>query len=264
MKSLNPVKLLVLLAALSAVSIGVYLVVADRTDTYYRFMLWNLFLAWVPFLFSTAAYALDRSQRGTILLIPLGAAWLLFFPNAPYIMTDLLHLTVRSRRYIVEGAVQSRYWYDLAMLLLFTWSAWLTGFFSLYQFQSVICKRSGRVRSWIFVLAACLLGGYGVLLGRVYRLNSWDVLTDRHQLYRLMVDSVNRQSLFFTAFMAFVLLIVYTTLFSLLNARGSSFSLSASAPLRQPSAGPGAPSADAPPPDASGARSSSASPGTNR
>lgn len=221
MKELNYPKVFMLLAGLSAATLAVYKVVSLQTDTFYAFLIWNLFLAWIPFLFSMAAYELDKRRIGGLLLLPLGAAWLLFFPNAPYLMTDLVHLTVRKSRYIVEGAIQSRYWYDLVTLLLFTWSGWLTGFFSLYQFQSVIYRKSNMLLSWIFVLAACVLGGYGVLLGRVYRLNSWDVLTDRHQLYELVLASFNQQSVFFSLFIAFVLLVIYATMYCLLNALGA-------------------------------------------
>lgn len=65
------------------------------------------------------------------------------------------------------------------------------------------------------------MGGYGVLLGRVYRLNSWDVLTDRHQLYELVKDSLNRESVFFSLFVAFVLLVIYATMYCLLNGLAS-------------------------------------------
>lgn len=221
MKELNYTKVFLLLAGLSLATLAVYRVVSLRTDNFFDFLLWNFFLAWIPFLFSSAAYMLDKRKLGGLLLLPLGIAWLLFFPNAPYLMTDLLHLTARKSIYIVGGEVQSRFWYDLVTLLLFTWSGWLTGFFSLYQFQSVICRKSNLVFSWIFVLAACALGGYGVLLGRVYRLNSWDVLTDRHQLYQLVQDSLNRQSLFFSLFVAAVLLVIYATLYFLMNGLGS-------------------------------------------
>ncbi|WP_410513345.1 DUF1361 domain-containing protein [Paenibacillus sp. BR2-3] len=221
MKELNYPKVFVLLAGLSLAALAVYRVVSLRTDTYYAFLIWNLLLAWIPFLFSMTAYQLDKRKLGGLLLLPLCAAWLLFFPNSPYIMTDLVHLTIRSSRYMADGEVQSRYWYDLTMLLLFTWSGWLTGFFSLYQFQAVIYRRSSLFVSWVFVLVACALGGYGVLLGRVYRLNSWDVLTDRHQLYQLILDSLNWQSVFFSLFIAFVLLVIYATLYIFLNARGT-------------------------------------------
>ncbi|AIQ56039.1 DUF1361 domain-containing protein [Paenibacillus borealis] len=221
MKELNYSKVFILLAGMTAATLAVYRVVSLQTDTFYAFLLWNLFLAWVPFFFSMAAHELDKRKIGGLLILPLGIAWLLFFPNAPYIMTDLVHLTIRKSKYIVDGTIQNRYWYDLTTLLLFTWSGWLTGFFSLYQFQHVIYRKSNRVLSWVFVLFACVMGGYGVLLGRVYRLNSWDVLTDRHQLYQLVLDSLNRQSVFFSLFVAFVLLVIYATLYCLLNGLAS-------------------------------------------
>ncbi|MBW4085149.1 DUF1361 domain-containing protein [Paenibacillus sp. S150] len=220
MKELNYIKVFLLLAGLSLATLAVYGVVSQRTDTFYKFLIWNLFLAWLPFVFSMAAHELDKRKIGGLLMLPLGIAWLLFFPNAPYIMTDLVHLTIRKNLYFVGGTIQSRYWYDLITLLLFTWSGWLTGFFSLYQFQAVIYRKTNLLLSWIFVLSACALGGYGVLLGRVYRLNSWDVLTDRHQLYQLVADSLNWQSVFFSLFIAFVLLAIYATMYCLLNVLG--------------------------------------------
>lgn len=220
MKELNYTRVFVLLALLSLATLGVYRVVAIHTDERYRFLLWNFFLAWIPFIFSMAAHWLDKQRAPDLLILPLGVAWLLFFPNAPYLMTDLLHLTIRKNIYLVNGEVQSRYWYDLITILLFTWSGWLTGFFSLYQFQSIICRKTNPLLSWIFALAACALGGYGVLLGRVYRLNSWDVLTDRHELYRLVEQSLNRQSLLFSLFVTAVLLVIYATLYFLLNGLG--------------------------------------------
>lgn len=222
MKELKYTKVFILLASLSLATLAVYRVVSVQTDSFYAFLIWNLFLAWIPFLFSLAAYELDKRKVGGLLVLPLGIAWLLFFPNAPYLMTDLIHLTVRKSRYIVDGTIQYRYWYDLVTLLLFTWTGWLTGFFSLYQFQTVVYRKSNMLLSWIFVLAACVLGGYGVLLGRVYRLNSWDVLTDRQQLYQLVKDSLNMQSLYFSLFVAFVLLVIYVTIYCVINGLGVS------------------------------------------
>ena len=212
-----------LLAGLSLATLAVYGIVTARTDTFYAFLLWNLFLAWVPFVFSSAAHALDRrgGRRGASwwALIPLGGAWLLFFPNAPYIMTDLVHQVVRHSWYYTGGEVLDRYWYDMGMLLLFTFTGWMTGFFSLYQIQSVIRRRSSAAVSWAIALAACLLGGYGVILGRVYRLNSWDVLTDLPGLLRLVTESLNRQSLQLSLFLAFILLAFYAALYAMLNMR---------------------------------------------
>lgn len=152
MKELNYPKVFMLLAGLSVATLAVYRVVSLQTDSFYGFLIWNLFLAWIPFLFSMVAYELDKRKIGGLLLLPLGVAWSLFFPNAPYLMTDLVHLTVRKSRYIVEGAIQNRYWYDLVTLLLFTWSGWLTGF------SHCISSR----RSFI-VKATCCGHGYSCL-----------------------------------------------------------------------------------------------------
>ena len=60
-------------------------------DTHYRFLVWNLFLAWIPFVFALGAYLLARGRRGPAVVL-LGVLWLLFFPNAPYMLTDFIHL----------------------------------------------------------------------------------------------------------------------------------------------------------------------------
>src|SRR6187455_2811618 len=57
------------------------------------FLVWNLFLAWMPLFFALTAVCLAQTRpqrRGWFLSA--AVAWLLFFPNAPYILTDLIHL----------------------------------------------------------------------------------------------------------------------------------------------------------------------------
>lgn len=64
MKELNYTKVFILLAAMTAATLAVYRVVSLQTDTFYAFLLWNLFLAWVPFFFSMAAHELDKRKIG--------------------------------------------------------------------------------------------------------------------------------------------------------------------------------------------------------
>ena len=60
-------------------------------DSFYRFLVWNLILAWVPFGLALAAY--DRARRHLDVVVGvLAVLWLLFFPNAPYVLTDFIHL----------------------------------------------------------------------------------------------------------------------------------------------------------------------------
>lgn len=134
----------------------------------YHFLVWNLFLAWIPYLVSLwIAYSYQRYPgRRWFLLIP-GLVWLVFFPNAPYIVTDLLHL--RSRP-------PAPLWYDLGMLASFAWSGLFLAVFSLRTMQTLIKDMAGLWASWLFVAGVTGLSGLGIYLGRFLRWNSWDLL----------------------------------------------------------------------------------------
>ncbi|MEK4527401.1 DUF1361 domain-containing protein [Paenibacillus sp. BGI2013] len=222
MRKLNYIRIFIFLSVVTIVTLGLYYVAADRLDQrYFRFLIWNLFLGWIPFVFSYAAYLLsDVKWKGAAwLAVASGLLWLLFFPNSSYIVTDLVHLTARSSRYYGGNGVDYTYWYDLSVVLMFVWTGLLLGFLSMYQLQEVIYHRIGRWASWIFVLAGCALGSYGVLLGRVYRLNSWDALTNREMLIELMHESVSRPSLAFCLFFGTFITTIYATLYYLINTR---------------------------------------------
>jgi uncharacterized membrane protein len=132
------------------------------------FLVWNLFLAWLPMIFALLIreHCNHGGQRGWK-LFGLGAAWILFFPNSPYLVTDLVHLTTKFR---------GHYWADMILLFLCALTGLVLGFISLYVVQSVIARRHGNLMSWLFVAAVAGLSGVGVFLGRFVRLNSWDVL----------------------------------------------------------------------------------------
>jgi uncharacterized membrane protein len=133
----------------------------------YRFLVWNLFLAWVPFLFALGAYLLARKQSGPGVIV-LGLLWLLFFPNAPYMLTDFIHL---------DDSPAAPLWYDALMLASFAWTALVLGFASLYLMQMIWQRAAGPAVAWLGVLAALALASFGVYLGRFLGFNSWDALT---------------------------------------------------------------------------------------
>jgi uncharacterized membrane protein len=157
---------IVALLAASALCVGLLeLRIRETGDGYYRFLVWNLFLAWIPLVLAGAAFA--RSRRGVdvltaVLLVP----WLLFFPNAPYLLTDFIHLQ--------EGPAPL--WYDALMLSAFAWTGLLLGFASLYLVQLILRRAFGATVGWLGVFGALALGSIGVYIGRFVRLNSWDVL----------------------------------------------------------------------------------------
>ena len=107
-------------------------------------------------------------------LLPVGAAWLLFFPNAPYILTDLFHLEPRA------GVP---YWYDLALLLSCAWNGLMLAYASLTDMQQLVTRRLGWWSGWAFATVALLLSSFGIYLGRYLRFNSWDILTNPLTLF---------------------------------------------------------------------------------
>jgi uncharacterized membrane protein len=134
----------------------------------YTFLVWNLFLAWLPLGFALLACELQRTGRARHWSFAgLSAAWLLFFPNAPYIFTDLIHVTTRFQRH---------FWVDLTLILICALTGLVLGFVSLYLMQAVVARMLGRVASWLFVAVVAGLSSFGVYLGRFVRVNSWDVI----------------------------------------------------------------------------------------
>jgi len=143
----------------------------------FRYLIWNLILAWIPFAVAVFVYDRWRRRRGGMLLLVLGGLWLLFFPNAPYIATDFVHLQHDPR---------SPYWYDAVTIAAFAWMGVLLGFASLYLMQTVVRQWRGAIAGWIFAFAAIGLGSLGIYLGRFLRLNSWDALEHPSVLPRIL------------------------------------------------------------------------------
>lgn len=130
------------------------------------FLNWNLFLAGVPLLFSRLLLHNDKITAGKIFfLLPL---WLLFFPNAPYILTDLFHL---------GNYTTMPKWFDLVMILLFAWAGLFAGFKSLQDIQRMLAKFTSNRTSIFIVIALLFVAAFGVYIGRFERWNSWDLLT---------------------------------------------------------------------------------------
>ena len=136
-------------------------------DSGFRFLLWNLTLAWIPLLVALGVY--DAYRRGVriALLTPAVALWLLFLPNAPYIATDFVHLT---------PSAPTPLWFDAVLISSFAWTGVLAGFASLYLLHAVARHRFGARVGWTGALAALALTSVGVYVGRFLQWNSWDLV----------------------------------------------------------------------------------------
>ena len=184
--------------------------IAYSDSVRYTTLVWNLFLAWIPFVLSYLAYTLSWKKWLLYLVIPIAAfLWLIFFPNAPYILTDLQHLANES--------TTAPLWYDVIVLVWFSWTGLLLGLVSLYLMHDIIQRAFGRALGWAFVFIVSGLSSFGVYLGRFVRFNSWDILNDPKEIVvtilGLAIDP-SRRLVAFTILFAVFYLFVYLTLYS--------------------------------------------------
>lgn len=189
----------------------------------FAFLIWNLFLAWIPFLLSIwMVYILakkgDKSFK-SVLLYVLGVFWLLFFPNAPYIFTDFIHLTLNDyfvyENYRFVFSNEFIIWYDFVLVSLFSLLGIILGFFSLYFIQRNFLQKYMKGISWIFVLMVSFLSGFGIYLGRFIRLNSWEVITNPLNLFIEIANILNADTMLLSTLFGTFIFISYTIFYQL-------------------------------------------------
>ena len=200
-----------LLAGASVFSVAVWRVRVEYSGTgRYGFLIWNLFLAWIPFLISYLTYTITLRRRLIYIVIPVAAfLWLIFFPNAPYILTDFQHLANPSHELPV--------WYDVMMLIWFAFTGLLLGMVSLFLMQAIVRREFGRWVGWGFVSAVAGLSSAGIYAGRFLRWNSWDIFSNPKGMalytFQSMLDP-SLQSIGFVSLFGAFFLFLYITLYT--------------------------------------------------
>ena len=128
-----------------------------------KFLVWNLFLAWIPMMFAVG-FALVRQR---FWLIPRGLGWLAFLPNSPYLVTDLIHL----------GESGTEMWRHVLQYGFAAWTGIILGVVSLLLVHRRIEREVGTFAGWICVVLSVGLCAIGLVIGRFQRWNSWDLVT---------------------------------------------------------------------------------------
>ena len=157
------------LQALVAVLFILAEAILDRTNQN-LFMIFNLFLAWVPLILAVLIYKYVKNKP---LVSPLGIvlsiAWLCFLPNSFYIVSDSIHLINFNSTDIIVGIVA---------FFMMAINGLLVGLISVYLINLELNKRMNSKSSALILITIFLLCGFAVYLGRFLRFNSWDVITN--------------------------------------------------------------------------------------
>lgn len=161
---LGHLRLVALLSSACLMLLAIRMAYTERVS--FIFLSWNLFLGILPLVVSTylTLWAHKFSKLRHIIL-PV-ALWILLFPNAPYIVTDLMHLKM------INGPL---YWYDLLLILSFAFVGLLAGYYSLRDIFGLISKLNPVVAK-PFVVFCLAASGPGIYIGRYLRWNSWDII----------------------------------------------------------------------------------------
>ena len=172
-------KLLKLLALFSAYCISLVMFRIWLTQSYYYwFLIWNLFLAYIPFIMSQY---LISFKSGKLSFLVLFGIWLLFLPNAPYIITDIFHLSDSNT---------APEWFDLLLLFLFAINGIILFFITTYQMHTIILYKTSHKTAMLISTCVMFLSGFGIYLGRFLRFNSWDIISNPTPLLFDILDRI--------------------------------------------------------------------------
>ena len=143
---------------------------------FYIFLVWNLFLAFIPFVLSL--YLTNQSKLNTFKLLLLSGIWLLFLPNAPYMITDLIHLRL-SETYMV--------WFDILVVVSFALCSMMCYLYSIRYMKSILSEHFNPKCVKLFFSVLPFAIAFGVYLGRFMRYNSWDLV---HMPFKILLDFI--------------------------------------------------------------------------
>lgn len=171
---------------------------------HYSFLYWNLFLAFLPLLMSLPLLKASHGKWG-LWVWPVLGCWLLFFPNAPYLISDLMHIYLPS---------PMPRWYDPLMLATAAFSGVYSGFLSLWIVEQFLRQRWPNWGVNLSIALIWLLTGLGIYLGRIPRWNSWDLFNRPEALFAdilglLLNPSDNPEAVALIALYSLFLLVNY-------------------------------------------------------
>ncbi len=162
---------------LSMLAIRIYI----SGKMHFVFLIWNIFLAFIPFAISSYILPYWIKKDNRILFFLTTCIWMLFFPNALYIVTDLIHLQLQT---------SIPKWFDAVILFSSAILGLLLAFISLRKVEHLLTHfiSSRKVNVITFLILA--ISSFGVYLGRFLRWNSWDILQNPFELLKSIAERV--------------------------------------------------------------------------
>ncbi len=141
---------------------------------FYLFLIWNLFLAFIPYVITFVLGSQKKWQCSSWILIPTFGIWLLFLPNTPYLISDLQHL---------KHATHKTIWYDAMLLFVFASYGLYIMTLTIREMRQILSHKIDKKWLGLLLIPIFILCGFGMYLGRFLRWNSWDILQNPMSLF---------------------------------------------------------------------------------
>ncbi|NUN64384.1 DUF1361 domain-containing protein [Pseudanabaena biceps] len=183
----------------------------------FRWMGWNLFLAIIPLVLSYILFtnrASKRLSKNPVWWLGLGL-FILFLPNAPYIITDIIHFVDDSRSLDISsnGIIFVLIPQYMAFLLI-GFQCYVVSMINLVNYLTKIKLIKNPLWTEITITFICAIAVYW---GRVNRLNSWDVFTQPRFVIKEAISNLESHNFFFGTVLFFIVFSILYFFFKWLN-----------------------------------------------
>jgi uncharacterized membrane protein len=169
--------------------------------TSYLLIAWNLFLAIIPLVLSVWLFRI--SERRSIFWWLIFAIFVAFLPNAPYILTDIIHYVKIARLDVPESVVIFTLTPQYFLFLLAGLQCYVMSLLNLGYYL----ERRDQERFILPVeLLSHLLSAIGIYLGRFLRFNSWDFITDPDGLAQGLAQGLSHKQPILAIIVTFLIL----------------------------------------------------------
>jgi uncharacterized membrane protein len=170
---INIPKSIAILIALSVVLNILRVIIWGKFSFVY--ILWNIFLAIIPFVISSLLLGINNQKKmNQITFVVAGIIWLLFLPNSPYIITDLIH--IGEVRFAPDL-------FDSFLVFSSAWAGLLLGMHSINHMEQILISKYSKKIASIVIIKVMILVSFGMYLGRFLRFNSWDIFASPNSFF---------------------------------------------------------------------------------
>jgi len=181
-------------------------------DFLHAFLAWNMALALIPFLLAKLIVLFKKSKKW--LKISLFVLWILFLPNAFYLITDLIYLSEHVF-FFQEGLYSPVVFFDhfipwLALFHIFLGIiiSLVFGFHALSIIEDVGMQVLGKKCVKALIIGLLFISSVGIYIGRFFRYNSWHFFSLLN-IFKDLYEAVSWNMVFFILGYSVVLIIIY-------------------------------------------------------